>query len=195
MTRDFRAHITLCLLALAGFVVGTAPAAAAWGPLDEVRLGVYQHDTGLIGTQKELGIDTQLEVLTRPLIPLSIVGAPRIAIGGVVNSAGYTDQIFAGFDGQWNFVHNVFTGGDAFFVEGFLGGCWHDGKKDVIGTAQEQYWKSHGGHFLFRTGFDFGYRFSPRWALGVSFYHVSNANIVKPNEGMNDIGLRLGMKL
>lgn len=195
MTKARRNRLKLYLLAVAGSLCCAAPAAAAMGPFDEVRLGVYQHDTGLVGTQKEHGIDTQLEILTRPLIPLSLIGSPRIAIGGVVNSAGYTDQIFAGFDGQWSFVRNVFGQGDAFYVEGFLGGCWHDGKTNVIGTPEEKDWKSHGGHFLFRTGFDVGYRFSQRWALGVSFYHISNANIVKPNEGMNDIGLRLGMKL
>lgn len=183
------------LLSIAGFLFCAIPAGAIASPFDEIRLGVYQHDTGLVGTQKEHGIDTQLEILTRPLIPLRLIGAPRIAIGGVVNSAGYTDQIFAGLDAQWNFVHNVFGAGDSLYVEGFLGGCWHDGKTDVIGTPEEQDWKSHGGHFLFRTGVDFGYRFSPRWALGVSFYHISNASLAKPNEGMNDIGLRLGMRL
>ena len=183
------------LAAIFGLIISANCAGAQPRFFDEVRFGVYQHDTGLIGTQKETGIDFAFEGLSRPIILLNLIGSPRLVLGGVVNSLGKTDQLYFGFSKQWDFVHSVFAPDDAFFLEGVVGGVWHDGKNDVRGTALEADWKSHGSHFLFRTGMDLGYRFNRTWSLAVSFNHISNAGLANPNEGMNDIGLRLGMKL
>jgi lipid A 3-O-deacylase len=165
------------------------------GLIDEIRFGLYQHDTGLIGTQKEHGVDSELEILSHPLTSLSLIGSPRIVIGGVVNSAGQTDQAYIGLDAQWDFVHGVINPGDSFFVEGNVGGSWNDGKTDVVGTTLEQRWKSHGSHFLIRSGVDFGYKLNSVWSVAISFNHISNAGLASKNEGMNDLGLRVGMKL
>lgn len=162
------------------------------GIFNETRLGVYQHDTGLIGNQKESGVDFSFEVLSRPLFSLSI-GSPRVVVGSVVNTAGQTNQVYAGFADYWNFAQSVFTPGDAFFIEGTVGVDWHDGKIDVVGTPLESDWKSHGSRFLIRSGGDLGYRINPTWSVALSFNHISNADLATRNEGMNDLGLRVGM--
>jgi lipid A 3-O-deacylase len=161
-------------VAIALAVLYLPQGAAAHGKLlDEVRFGVFQHDTGLIGTQKEIGIDFSLEVLSRPLIRSILLGSPRIVVGGVVNSAGKTDQIYIGT----------------------VGGDWNDGKINVLGTPLEPNWKSHGNHLLFRIGLGAGYRFDATWSATLSFNHISNAGLAYPNQGQNNLGLVIGVKV
>jgi hypothetical protein len=162
---------------------------------DEVRVGAYQHDSGLIGTHKEKGADFAVEFLSRPVTALWIIGTPRFVFGGALNSAGQTDQIYLGIDKQLDIVKSVFTPRDAFYIEGTIGGVWHSGKQDVRGTPLETRWKSHGSAFLFRPGLALGYRINETWSIAASLNHISNANLSKPNEGSNDIGVLIGMKL
>ncbi len=174
------------------FFLFPAGAVAQTKIVDEVRFAVYQHDTPLIGFHRESGADFGLEALSPPLWAHY---APRFVLGGIVNTNGQTDQLYVGFASAYDFVHQIFTADDAFFIEGMVGGAVHDGKLDVRGTPLAQHWKSHGSRFVFHTGFDIGYRFNPTWSLALTFFHISNANLAQPNEGSNDIGLRLGMRL
>lgn len=162
---------------------------------DEIRIGLYQHDSGIIGNHKEEGADIAAELLSRPVTALWLIGSPRLVFGGAYNTAGQTSQIYLGIDKQLDFAKGVFSRNDAFFVEGTIGGVWHNGKQDVVGTPLESRWKSHGGVFLFRPGLALGYRFNERWSIAASLNHISNAGLSNRNEGMNDIGLLLGMKL
>jgi lipid A 3-O-deacylase len=170
-------------------------ASAEDGFLEQVRLGVLEHDTGLVGTSKEDGVDVGVEVLSEPLDALRLIGAPRLVVGGLVNSEGQTNQAYVGLMGQKAFAEGVFRDGDAFFIEGLVAGAWHDGKLDVTGTPEEANWKSHGSHWAFRTGFGFGYRFNETWSVAFNFAHLSNADLAEPNEGSNDVGLRIGVNL
>ena len=112
-----------------------------------------------------------------------------------LNSAGRTSQFYTGLNAQWDYARNVFTNADALYLEGTIGGDWNNGKTDVRGTPLEASWKSHGSHLLFRSGFALGYRFNATWSVAVAFNHISNAGLATPNEGMNDLGLLVGMKL
>jgi lipid A 3-O-deacylase len=192
MTHIDRALAGLAITALLALLAGRA--AAAEPLVSEVRFGVYEHDTGLIAQHVEKGADFALELLSQPLDTLALIGSPRLVVGGALNSAGRTDQIYVGLTKQWEFVHAVFHPADAFFLEGTFGGDWNDGKKDVSGTPEAASWKSHGSHLLFRTGADFGYRIGD-WSLALSFNHISNAGLARKNDGINDLGLRLGMRL
>ncbi|MCE9521901.1 MAG: acyloxyacyl hydrolase [Alphaproteobacteria bacterium] len=171
----------------------TTTAEAGQGLLSEVRFGVYQHDTDLVGTNKESGIDLSLEALSQPLFTLSFA-SPRVVLGGVLNTEGQTNQIFLGLADQWDFAHAVISPGDALFLEGSIAADWHDGKLDVSGTPLESEWKSHGSRFLIRTGVDLGYRIDSTWSVAFSFNHISNGDLATKNEGMNDIGLHVGMR-
>ena len=188
---------------LAGLAAGIALAAALpgsmraddfdSGPLSEIRFGAYDHDVSLLGHQKETGADINGEILLNSPSLLAIIGAPRPTFGGLVNTAGETDQVYAGLTWTWDFVHNVFRDQDGFYVEGVLGGGVNDGKINAT-PAESQVRKSLGSNVLFREDVDVGYRFTPHWALAISYNHISNADLAERNEGLNDIGLRLGFK-
>jgi lipid A 3-O-deacylase len=163
--------------------------------VDEIRFGVYDHDTDLIGSKKESGADLIVEVLSRRIASLDFIGGPRFLIGGAINTAGRTNQIYIGLARSWELFEGVFNPGDAVYLEGTLGGSWNDGKLDVLGTPEEENWKSHGSRFLFRENIAIGYRFNAKWSVALNLNHISNAGLADPNEGMNDIGLTVNMKL
>jgi lipid A 3-O-deacylase len=163
--------------------------------VDEVRIGVLEHDTGLGGGDtKEGGFDVGLELVTSPIDQLSLIGSPRAVFGLQVNSDGYTNMAYAGFLAQKDFAEGVFSADDAFFIEGTVGVAYHDGAIDVRLRPEDAEWKSHGSYWLFRTGFGAGYRFNERVSLTATFAHISNANLAQPNQGANDVGLRLGVR-
>jgi lipid A 3-O-deacylase len=166
---------------------------ASDGFFNEVRLGLYDHDTGVVGSSKESGADFGLEIVSRPLITLSFA-SPMIVAGVVVNTAGQTNQLYLGLADQWEFAHSAFAPDDAFYLEGTIGADWHDGKIDVRGTPLEPKWKSHGSRVVIRTGVDLGYRIDSTWSVALSFNHISNGDLADANEGMNDLGVRVGMR-
>jgi hypothetical protein len=192
---EFSMHLRHAAAIAVSCVMFFSNDANARGLLDEVRFGVFDHDSGIIGSHKEDGVDYALEVLTGPLIKTRLLGAPRLVLGGAINSAGQTDQAYLGIDGQWTLARALFSRRDAIYFEATIGGGWNDGKIDVIGTPLEADWKSHGSHFLIRSGASLGYRFGTRWAMAFAFNHISNSGLAHKNEGMNDIGLLLGFKI
>jgi lipid A 3-O-deacylase len=186
------------LFLAAGVVALALPGLAkadAYGFLDEVRIGAYEHDASVLGHQKENGADIGAEFLFDSPRFLSIIGSPRPIIGGLANTSGQTDQIYTGLTWTWDFVHNVLNQGDAFYVEGTLGGGWNDGKINVDGATPEgEKRKSLGSNVLFREDLDLGYRITPRYSIAISYNHISNADLGERNEGINDIGVRFGIK-
>jgi len=185
--------------ALAGIAVALAaaiPGAARAddGVFDEFRLGVFEHDASVLGHQKESGEDIGAELLFTSPSLLEIIGSPRPVIGALFNTAGQTDQAYAGLTWTWDFLHNVLMTGDGFYVEGTLGGGVNNGHINVTDPYESQHEKSLGSNVLFREDIDLGYRFTPRWSLALSYNHISNADLATRNEGLNDIGVRLGMK-
>jgi len=162
--------------------------------IDEVRVGLLDHDTGLVGTSKEDGVDLGIELFSQPIEALDFIGSPRVVVGAIINSENQTNQLYAGLAAQRTFASDVFRPNDGFFVEGLVAVAYHDGKIDVRNTPEDAEWKSHGSEFVFRTGFGVGYRFNETWSLTATFAHISNANFAEPNQGANDVGLRLGMR-
>jgi lipid A 3-O-deacylase len=189
----FRRLIPLALV----FAV-TAPAGAAFAQqhlIDEVRFGIYDHDTDLIGSKKEGGADLILEVLSRRITWLDLIGGPKLLLGAAVNTTGRTDQVYFGLIRRWELFQDVIKSGDEIFLEGTLGGSWHDGRLDVIGTPEEETWKSHGSRLVFRENVGIGYRFSAKWSVTVNLNHISNAGLAERNEGMNGIGMTVNMAM
>lgn len=188
-----RASVLLATATVAATLICGAGEARAQ-LIDEVRVGFLDHDTGLVGSSKEDGVDLVVEAFSQPVEALDFIGSPRVVVGAILNSEDQTNQLYAGLQAQWTFADDVFRPNDGFFVEGLVAVAYHDGKIDVRNTAEDAEWKSHGSEFLFRTGFGVGYRFNETWSLTATFAHISNANLAEPNQGANDIGLRLGMR-
>jgi lipid A 3-O-deacylase len=177
--------------ALAVVIVGSAATAHADGFIDEARIGVYEHDASVLGHQKERGEDIGAEIL---FPPFDFLWSPRLAIGGLVNTQGQTDQAYVGLTWTWNFWQGVLWSGDGFYAEGTLGGGWNDGLINVTDPVLSQQRKSLGSNVLFREDIDLGYRINSIWSVALSYNHISNADLASRNEGLNDVGVRLGMK-
>jgi lipid A 3-O-deacylase len=174
-----RAMKAMAFLALL-LALAAVPAQAG---LSELRLGLLDHDIGILGHAKEGGGDINGEVLFESPGFLDAVGAPRPHLGVSVNSEGDTSQAYAGL--TWGFAPVQLV-----FMEFSLGGAIHDGKLSDGGTAR----KELGARVLFRESLSLGYRIDDHHSLSLIFDHESNANLADHNEGLNNLGIRWGYR-
>jgi lipid A 3-O-deacylase len=180
------------LLALAAATVVAAPAGAG---VDEVRFGVLGHDVPFpdahgwqtpnpFAHRYEGGANLNPELLFGRVEGLGLLGRPRPHVGISVNTAGYTSSAYGGL--TWRGA--LGRGG---FVEGFLGVAVHDGKlEDDSGE-----WASLGSRALFRFGGELGLELGRGCRVTVFWEHMSNAGLAEHNDGMDSIGVRLGVSL
>lgn len=176
---------------LAGMLLA-APGARA-GIVDEIRLGGFEHDSGVVGTHKEPGADLGLEVLFSSPGFLRGLHAPRPVLGLLGNTAGRTNQVYFGLTDRLTLFEHVFRPDDSIYLQGTLAAGFNDGKGNVQGTRLASSWKSHGIAFDFHPAFGLGYRTGP-WSIEASVGHTSNAGLGHPNEGMNNLGIWLGRR-
>lgn len=159
------------------------------GAVDEIRLGVLAQGTGPFSGDKEDGVGLNGEVLFRPLSGLSAIGAPRPHLGvSAATDGDATSQIYAGLTWEQHFTPKLFldlSGGVAV----------HDGETDFdpgdpnIGST-----KYLGCRALFRIASDFGYRVTGRLSVSLHVDHISNAGLCDENEGLDNAGVRLGVR-
>jgi hypothetical protein len=186
-------HPRVALLALA--VALPLPAAA-----QSIRLGLLSHDVPILGEQQEHGIDVNGELDLAPLVPadaLTGVGPgyrwllrPAPDFGVEANTLGATSQIYFGL--TW--TADLDTGGTlwpdhtVFLGIGF-GPAFNNG---YIRSASNTH-LSLGSHVLFHPSLELGYRITPRWAISAYFDHSSNAGLARENDGMSNLGVRVGL--
>jgi lipid A 3-O-deacylase len=186
-----RAAIFLAALSFAAFL-GFAPSpAAAQGLVDEIKLGVLDHDIGIFGHHKESGADINLELLFGSPAFLKFIGAPRPHIGMDVNSDDNTNQFYLGLTWNGDLISSVLGKSDAIYVQGSLGGAIHDGETEGVESATQ---KRLGSRLLFRESAEFGWRYSPGQSIGIFMDHISNASLAEHNDGLTSLGVRLGYK-
>lgn len=171
---------------------GDAPAQTLvpGGFLDELKLGVLRHDAGVFGNHKEDGADINLEarfVSPEFLHPLL---APRPHLGLSLNTDGNTNQVYAGLTWTFTLFRGLFSTSDSLYLDASIGGAAHDGKLDTEAPGR----KSLGSRFLFRESLELGYSFTPSQSISIMLDHVSNANLANRNEGLDNLGVRYGIK-
>ena len=176
------------LLLAAGAVVLAAAPAHAQGIVDEFRVGVLAHDVGVVGGSVEDGPDINAEVRFVSPQFLSAIWSPRPHLGVDANVAGDTSQLYFGL--TWEFMLWSTGGADGLFIDASLGGAVHNGKLDTIEVDR----KSLGSRVLFRESLELGYRFAEIHSLSFMLDHISNANLADRNEGLDNFGIRYGMK-
>ena len=154
---------------------------ALWDVISEVRGGILAHDQGPFSSNKEDGVDINLEVIFVSPDVLDIIWAPRPHFGLTGNSSGDTSQAYVGLGWEWDFWRSWFAGFS-------LGGAIHDGKN----TTSKLDRKELGCRVLFRESIDFGYRFSKRHSVMAQLAHISNAKLCSENEGLETAGIRYG---
>jgi hypothetical protein len=176
-----------CLGAVA-LLVGCCAVARAQEPprpwAIELKAGVLAHDVPDLwsGFELEHGVDINAEVLLGPGLPF-LGGAIRPAIGGSVNTAGFTSKGY--IDARWQFDWAC----GVFFATG-VGAAIHDGQLTPIDPDR----KALGSRVLFHVPVELGYHLDEHNSISVYFEHMSNANTQRYNEGLDDIGVRYGYR-
>ncbi|HSV28059.1 MAG TPA: acyloxyacyl hydrolase, partial [Candidatus Omnitrophota bacterium] len=77
-------------------------ATPAQAGIDEIRLGLLDHDVGVFGGEHESGYDVNGEVLFESPGFLAPIWAPRPHVGVYVNTTGDTSQAYAGLTWTWD---------------------------------------------------------------------------------------------
>jgi len=123
--------------ALAAALALAAPAAfAGSGWVDEVKLGVLDHDVAFFGHKVESGVDVNAEVRFHDIdwfksknnaAWLNDLLAPRPDIGASINTSGNTDFYYAGLVWTFDIAKDVFQQQDGFFTDLGFGGAIQDG--------------------------------------------------------------------
>jgi len=184
---------TTVFAALISLFVGTSQASedipdVLMSPLiDEFRLGVLNSDLG----QGEDGVNLNAEILfRRPNVYynnrlLLFLLNPRIHIGGSLNTAGDTSQVYAGLTYDYRLTNNL-------FVEASIGGVIHDGNvnKTVVAGANRRL----GCRTMFRHSLSAGYEFTENLRFMITFDTINNYELCSENAGLSSLGARIGYK-
>jgi lipid A 3-O-deacylase len=160
-----------------------APVASPYGILSEARFGllahgVYEHEFG--------SVDVNGEVLT--VKPYHLNGAwdyliPRFHLGGNLNTAGGTSDVYGGVTWQFPIYRR-------FFGELTFGGDANDGNTHRVITNTTDI--RVGCTVMFRESASLGYHLDDHWNVMAIAEHASNAGYCSHNEGITAIGARVG---
>jgi lipid A 3-O-deacylase len=178
------------------FAVGAALALTAGSAgaetklVDELLVGVLYHDAGVFGDHKEPGADFNGEIRFVSPDLLKAIWAPRPHLGVSVNSAGATSQAYTGLTWTFTLARGLASSDDSLFLDASLGGSVHDGS--IRSERSDR--KELGSRFLFRESLEFGWAFTPRQSISILLDHVSNANLGVKNAGLDNLGVRYGIR-
>ena len=193
-------HTSLALLLAASTFI--ASPASAEGIVDEVVVGVLQHDIDLIASEHEDGLAINAELrLTSPEF-MSWIGAPRPTVGltYATDNPG-TDTAYGGL--TWTI--DIWEG---FYTDLFFGMSLHNGNDNFDHYAalssgaianDSGFEKYLGCSVLFREAVEIGYRFGDanKHAVSAMVSHLSHGELLcndTRNAGMDHWGVRYGYK-
>lgn len=182
---------------IAAFGAALIMAPAAQAGVDEIHVGVMQHNicvTNCKNADKEDGPNVEVQVSFDSPGFLSWAASPQPYVLASVNTAGDTSFGGLGLEWRWNFADN-------WALEPGVGYVVHDGEVDnpfANGTQEAaDFAEEHvllGSEDLFRTSLGLTYDFEGPWEAQVLFEHLSHGQIIGSgrNQGMDEIGLRFG---
>ena len=104
-------------------------------------------------------------------------------IGANINTQGRTSAAFAGFAG-------VVTLPGGLFIEADLGGSVNNGYTSNPPSGSNR--SELGCNALFREALIIGVPLSDRLSVMAMAEHMSNANLCQPNNGITNVGVKLG---
>jgi lipid A 3-O-deacylase len=190
-----------CLLGCS--LLGLASPAFAQSDLtsivSEVHLGVLAHDIGVLGQQKEHGVDINGEIdFVSPVPDRLIAGIdprirwlldPRPNIGIDANIDGYTSQIYFGLLWTADLFDAVLLPDDHIFFSVGFGPSFNNGYHSSPNSNH----KSLGANVLFHPSLEIGYAFTRRYNVSLYYDHSSNGGLDAHNDGLNNLGIRFGI--
>jgi len=179
--------------ALAGLALSCAPAAAqdVFG-LSEVRIGAQSHDAynGFLPFTSENyrfnGItDVSFDVIFRTpeVDAFRWIGSPRPRIGATVSLQGLDSIAHAGL--LWQVPL-----GDVFYLEAGFGAAINTGSLGETELPMRRF----GCRIGFYESFGVGANLSPNATMTLTYEHTSNNGYCPYNDGLSNIGMRLGFK-
>jgi lipid A 3-O-deacylase len=171
---------TLFILCLLAIPLG----AHAEGLLHEMKVGVLNHDQDNLwsNTSRESGVDGNIELIFNADMPLWS-GTLRPAIGATLNAGSDTSKIYGAARWEIEISENFL------FALG-VGIAAHNGDTALVRNDK----KALGSKVLFYFPIEAGYRINERDTISLFFDHVSNAWLADPNEGMDTLGIRYGIR-
>lgn len=180
------------LIAAIAVLLTMTSAVAYAGPVEEVRAGVFAQSCCGFGSSKEDGVAINGEAVFSSPRFLSVLAAPRPVVGATLAPAdGATDQIYAGLEWKVDISR--------WFVAAGVGAAIHNGETDrydpVADAARVDETIFFGCRALFRLAGDVGYRVTDRLSASFHWNHISNAGLCSENEGLDQMGLRIGLSL
>jgi lipid A 3-O-deacylase len=186
---------TFAGIAAFGAAMALAPAASAG--VDEVHIGVMQHNicvTNCKNADKEDGPNVEFQVSFDSPSFLGWAGAPQPYVMASVNTQGNTSFGGFGLEWRWDFA-------DGWALEPGVGYVIHDGEVDnpyANGSPEAAaFAEEHvllGSEDLFRTSLALTRDFEGPWEAQILFQHLSHGQILGNgrNQGMDQIGVRFG---
>lgn len=180
-------------LAAAAMGCAVLASAAHAQSVEEIRGGVYAQGCCGFGSDKEQGVAINGEAVFSSPRFLSVLGSPRPIIGATVaTDSDATSQAYAGLDWKIDLTSR-------WFVTGGIGAAIHNGETDRYDPVADADRVSHtvfyGCRVLFRVAGDVGYQLTDRLSASFHWNHISNAELCGNNEGLDQMGVRLGLKL
>jgi lipid A 3-O-deacylase len=195
------ATLAALLMSMAACVTARAQSPATPdAPLtEEVRVGVLAHDVRFAGG-REPGQDINAELLFASPFPsdwasglptwLAWIAQPRPNLGGDLNTAGATDELYAGLDWTVPLSPRVLLGDDRLTLDLDFGGGANNG--EIAPTVPDR--KALGSNVLFRLAGEIGWHPTPRLGVFLLYEHYSNGGTARYNESLNDFGGRVGLR-
>ncbi|MBL4618074.1 MAG: acyloxyacyl hydrolase [Robiginitomaculum sp.] len=193
MTRIIQVSLLIGGLLLSSF------SGAALAQVEEIRLGVLDHDVNVTGNGaggKEDGVNIAGEIVFASPDFLQWAWSPRPFVNLSVNTHGETSFGGAGLAWQTDI-------GNRYFAEFDFGVVYHDGISnlptdpgDPVRIRLDATRVILGSDLLFRSVLGLGFHVNDQWDASIVFEHLSHGQILAQgrNEGLDNIGIRFSRK-
>lgn len=184
-------------LGLAAFGAVAAAAPQAFAGVDEVHVGVMQHNICVAdckNADKEDGPSVEFQVSFESPSWLEWAGSPQPYVVASVNTAGDTSFGGFGLEWRWQFAERwaLEPGGGYVVHDGELNNPYANGTPEAAAFAAENLLL--GSEDLFRTSLGLTRDFDGPWEAQLFFSHLSHGQILGNgrNQGVDQFGLRFG---
>ncbi|MEL7490748.1 MAG: acyloxyacyl hydrolase [Pseudomonadota bacterium] len=171
------------------FAVADWTGAHAESVIDEARVGVLAQSCCGYSPDNEQGVGINFEAAFRSPGFLRIIGAPRPLIGGTLaTDSDGTNHAYAALEWRYDF--------SKYFVSGAVGGAVHDG---TLNDGGDPFLAARGDTIFFgcrvliKVGLNAGVRLTDRINAAAHWSHISNGTLCRPNNGLDQLGVRIGV--
>lgn len=168
--------------------VSVASTAEAGG-LESLHVGVLAHDVGPISSSREDGAAVNIEAQFRSPRALMPLLYPRPMIGVTLAFDGAaTSEAYAGLAWRQDIAKRLFVAASAAIAV-------HDGDTHFAqGEPLNGDFAFLGCRALFRFSGEIGVMATERTSVSAYYSHASNAGLCSENEGLDNLGARIGYR-